>query len=210
MRAPARRLGWRLRHPVIRRAAVDRELEAHVRLFFSSHAIAVLHDDPDAPVHDVLPRFRVLEVAPREGLSRWTYVSLGAWEATRRQRRGIEFLTITRGQDRAQVRMLAMTAYYHANPEDPTYRLGLGHTVPIGEPIAPGSKLDHQLLSLPYPLDAEFAVCHPSGFHVDFLWLLPISESEKTFRHEVGLDELEQRLERARIDYTDPLRPPVA
>ena len=210
MRGLARRLRWRARHPRIRREVVERELEAHVRAFFPGHAVAVLDEEPGAPVYDVLARFRVLEIAPTEARSRWVYVTVGAWEATRRERRGVEFVAITRGSDRSQVRRLAMTAYYHANPEDPTYRLDVGHTVPIGRPAAPGSKLDHELLASPYPLDPEFAVCHPGGFHIDFLWLLPISESEKTFRHEVGLEELEQRFEEARIDYTDPLRPPVA
>ena len=41
------------------------------------------------------------------------------------------------------------------------------------------------------------------------LWLLPISEAEKRFRHLHGLEALEQRFEKAGVIPTDPHRETV-
>lgn len=65
-----------------------------------------------------------------------------------------------------------MNVYYHRGG-----RLGLGRTVPIGEPWLPGSRCDHYLVSLPYPFGPDLQVCHIGDLHVDFLWLLPITRA---------------------------------
>jgi hypothetical protein len=36
---------------------------------------------------------------------------------------------------------------------------------------------------------------------VRFLWLLPITAAEKQFRHEHGLEALEQRFEEAKVNF---------
>jgi hypothetical protein len=47
------------------------------------------------------------------------------------------------------------TVYYHRPG-----RLGLGHTLPIGEPWLPESACDHWLVSLPYPFGPDLQTCH--------------------------------------------------
>jgi hypothetical protein len=53
-------------------------------------------------------------------------------------------------------------------------------------------------------------ICEVPEGHVHFLWLLPISATERAFKKEHGVDALEDLLEAKQIDYTDPMREPVA
>lgn len=41
------------------------------------------------------------------------------------------------------------------------------------------------------------------------LWLLPITEAERDFKREQGLDALESRFEASNFDYLDPARASV-
>ena len=91
---------------------------------------------------------------------------------------GLEFCLIAPERDHRHALILAMNAYYHAN-SDVSFRLDVGHTVPLGEPWLPGSLLDHLLVSQPYPYGPEFEMCHWEGGHARILWLLPITESER-------------------------------
>ena len=102
-----------------------------------------------------------------------------------------------------------MAAHYHCNPEDDSYRLDHGHTVPIGEPWLPGSACDHLLVSLPYPFGPELEMCHWDGGHARLLWLLPITEAERDFMGDRGLEALEQRFDDAAIRYWEADRPSV-
>ncbi|MDR6416972.1 hypothetical protein J2808_003723 [Pseudarthrobacter sulfonivorans] len=89
-----------------------------------------------------------------------------------------------------------MTVFYNR-----TGRLGLGHTVPIGEPWLPGSGCDHLLISLPYPFGPDLQTCHVGDCHIDILWLLPITERERTLKVSSGLESLESRFEEAHLRY---------
>jgi len=132
------------------------------------------------------------------------YASVGAWAATEDSRHGLEFvLAVPFETDRA-VELLAMSAFYHRGG-----RLGLGHTVPIGEPWLPGSRCDYLLVSLPYPYGPELQRCHVGDRHVDFLWLLPITVAERDFKTTYGLEALEQRFEADGLRYWDVNRESV-
>ena len=97
-----------------------------------------------------------------------------------------------------------MTVYYNR-----TGRLGLGDTVPIGEPWLPGSVCDHLLVSLPYPYGPGLQTCHVGDLHVDVLWLLPITLAERDFKATQGREALEQRFEDASLHYWDARRESV-
>lgn len=92
--------------------------------------------------------------------------------------------------------LLAMTVFYNSGG-----KLGLAHTLPIGEPWLPGSACDHLLISLPYPYGPELQTCHVGDRHVEFLWLLPISDAERDFKVAWGLEALESRFDEARLRY---------
>lgn len=116
----------------------------------------------------------------------------------------MEFILATPEQTERTAELLAMTVYYNRNG-----RLGLGHTRPIGEPWLSGSQCDHVLVSVRYPFRPSIETAHIGDRHVDFLWLLPITESERDFKVRHGLEALESRLDEAAIEYADPYRPAV-
>ncbi|MFD7450639.1 suppressor of fused domain protein [Kitasatospora sp. NPDC059827] len=104
---------------------------------------------------------------------------------------------------------ITVNAYYHCGPVH--QRLDVGHTVPIGRPWLDESACDHYLVSLPYPFGPDFEVCGwGGGAHARILWLLPITEAEKDFRRESGLEALEVRFDEHAIDPVDPARASVA
>ncbi|GAA1542364.1 suppressor of fused domain protein [Dactylosporangium maewongense] len=172
-------------------------LEEHVRRFFSPRGVEVLTWEA-GPIRAVNPHFRVLRVAPAEPGGLWEYVSTGGWAATAERDDGLEFVLSTPVATPWAVELLAMMVYYHRGGQ-----LGLGHTVPIGEPWLPGSRCDHLLVSLPYPFGPELELCHVGDRHVEFLWLLPITQAERDFKLAHGQEELEQRFEAAGLRYWD-------
>jgi hypothetical protein len=174
---------------------------------FAGHSVASLTQD-EGPIHRLVPDFRVHAVAPGpRDRHRWAYVTTGCWAAANRDGHGNEFVLATTGFTRRAVELLAVTAHFHAGPPD--QRLGLGHTINIGEPWLPGSACDFALLSLPYPWPRDLGIVDWEGGHAEVLWVLPITRAEREFKREHGLEALEQRFEAARLDYTDPGRASV-
>lgn len=156
------------------------------------------------PILTVNPHFRALRVAPAKRGGLWQYVSVGGWAATETQGRGLEFVISTLTETPRAIELLAMVVYYHR-----TGHLGLGHTLPIGEPWLPESACDHLLVSLPYPFGPDLQTCHIGDLHVDVLWLLPITQDERDFKAAHGLEALEQRFDESALQYWDIRRKSV-
>ena len=174
----------------------------HLRGRFPDAGIAVLAPAPGR-IHTLVPALRVLSLTPPEGGR--LYATDGVWAATQTDGHGLEFvLHAPTADDGVHVETLTMVAYYHATGG--TYTLDDGHTVPIGRPWVSGSACDHLLVSLPFPWGPDLENGTVEGGRVRVLWLLPITGAEKVFRHEHGLEALEQRLEDAAIVPTDPHR----
>src|ERR1700761_1678973 len=176
-------------------------LAEHVRRNFQGKVIEAFTWEA-GPIREQNPHFRALRIEPGEQSGVWTYASVGAWAATKDQGRGLEFIIAAPVQDPRAVELLAMTAY---SPQGRT--LGLGHTLPIGQPWLPGSRCDHLLVSLPYPWGPDLQTCHVGDRHVDFLWLLPITQEERDFRAAHGLEALESLFDERELRYWDPHRP---
>jgi hypothetical protein len=170
-------------------------LEEHVRRFFQGHEVQAFTWRAGPIVH-TNPHFRVLRVAPTSPRGLWTYVSVGGWAATAETDHGLEFVLTVPAETPRAVELLAMTVYYHAGE-----RLGLGHTYPIGEPWLPGSHCDNILVSLPYPFGPDLQLCHIGDRHLDFLWLLPITEQERAFKIAHGQEALEARFDEIGLRY---------
>src|ERR1700748_1582306 len=111
-------------------------LAEHVRRNFPGRAIGTFTREA-APIGEKNPHFRVLRIEPADKSDVWTYASVGAWAATGDQSHGLEVIIAMPAQDPRAVELLAMTAYYHRGGP-----LGLGHTIPIGEPWLAGSRCD--------------------------------------------------------------------
>jgi suppressor of fused protein SUFU len=177
-------------------------LEEHVRRFFAGRTIDAL-TWPAGPILEQNPHFRVLRVAPASPGDTWTYVSVGGWAATKGHA-GLEFVLCTATADDRAVELLAMTVHYHRGG-----RLGLGHTMYVGEPWFPGSACDHLLVSLPYPFGPDLETSHVGDRHVDFLWLVPITRAEREFKVSSGLEALESRFDDVALRYWDVTRASV-
>ena len=63
------------------------------------------------------------------------------------------------------------------------------------------------LAALPY--GPEFEICRWKRGHARILWLLPITETERDFKAQHGLEALEQRFDDASRQYSDPQRASV-
>jgi hypothetical protein len=162
------------------------------------------------PIDRRVPNFDIVIVGPGPRMpDLWTMVTVGCWDAAHDDGgHGTEFLLVADRRSNGHITRLAMNAYYHAGPED--QRLGHGHTVPLGEGWTPGSHLDHLLISTPYPFSADLEWCRWGGGHAQLLWLMPITQTERDFKAEHGLDALEQRFEDSGTRYWDPNRASVA
>lgn len=182
-------------------------VDEHIHSFFAGHRIESLTQDT-GPIYQRVPGFRVHAIPPGPRFRRlWTYVTTGCWQAVNQDGHGVEFVFTTQHFTMRAVELLAINAYYHAGPPD--QRMDLGHTVPLGEPWLPGSACDHALISLPYPWGADLEVCDWVGGHARLLWYLPITEAERDYKRERGLEALEQRFEDERLDYANPQRQSV-
>ncbi|WP_145227081.1 suppressor of fused domain protein [Rudaeicoccus suwonensis] len=103
-------------------------LEEHARRFFAGRQV-----DPftwaAGPILTQNPHFRALRIAPAVTTDVWTSVSIGGWAATGGDHRGTEFVICTPSENARAVELLAMTVFYNRGG-----KLGIGHTLPIGEP----------------------------------------------------------------------------
>jgi len=99
---------------------------AHLRQFFAGHRVDV-REPPDARVQERIPRFGIAAVAPGPVIDKHVYVSIGCWEAVHDAEHGLEFVLVAPDAAPRHALRVAVTAYYHANPDDATFRLDLGH-----------------------------------------------------------------------------------
>ena len=174
---------------------IHRTLRKHIRTFFDGHLVSE-HKWNKGPIQRVLPRFRVMKIAPGPKTDLWVYASLGAWEAKHEDGGLLEFMIFAPKESQRHIELLAMAAHYHL-----THRLGLGHTFPIGEPWLGDSRCDHMLVSLPYPFGPELEICNLNDRHIHLLWLLPITKDERDFKIEHGQEALEQLFDKSRLEY---------
>jgi hypothetical protein len=189
-----------------REDSVHDQLLAHYRQVWPGREVTSVHWTPEH-MATRLPDLHIAKVAPAQAEEAWVFATIGAWRATESEEHGLELVAAARSEAAAVMTHLGQLAYYHAGP--PENRLGVGHTLRIGEGWVPSSPLDALLISLPYPWGPALEHCQLEGRHIQVLWAIPIHESERVFRGEHGLEALEQRFEDVSLDYLDPFRAPV-
>jgi hypothetical protein len=180
-------------------------LDWHVRSFFEGHPID-RRTWPSVPMERLIPGFFVYRIAPGHRDRAWTFVTSGCWRATVEDGHGFEFVFSALTSDDRHVEILTLLAYYHASGEQ--HRLGIGHTVAIGEPWLTGSSCDSLLVSLPYPYGPDLESCEWATGHARVLWVMPITASERAFAAVNGLEALEQKFDDAAVFYLDARRAP--
>lgn len=110
-----------------------------------------------------------------EGRSSFHYLTAGASDILDHPGYGLEFCFQSNVEAEQHIELLASVVYMHL---DPNHRLGVGHTMNIGRPVLPGSRLDRLLVSIPYPYGGDFEFIHfADDHHARILWLMPDRKS---------------------------------
>jgi len=171
----------------------------------TAHYVAHWHAEPvprrldTGRFHQLPSWFHVLEFRrPRA----WCYATVGMSAG---EPDGIEAYIAAPGPHPRAVEFLYALAHFHRTGA----RLGLGHTVNFGEALWDGSRLDHGLLSFPYPEPESFAAFHCDGVSTTVAWLLPITSAERDYKRENGVEALETLFEDQSLDYLNPMRAAV-
>ena len=167
----------------------------HYQDFFEGHEQELFTWDL-GPINDVVPSFQVFRAEPGPKINLWSYASIGASSLWHNESGLLEFIIHSPIESSRLVEIMAMITHYHGNHE-----LGIGHTLPIGEPWIVGSECDHWLVSVPYPLGPELEICNLENTHIHVSWLLPITEKEKEFKVQNGLESLEQLFEDKGLEF---------
>lgn len=173
----------------------------HLNAFFEGHESVEIQFD-QGPMIELAPWFRVVRFSPGPRLGLWSYVSVGG--STLCEGENLEFAIFAEQESLRYVELLTMPAHYHSGN-----RLGVGHTMSLGEPWVEGSLCDALLISLPYPLGPEFEVCPIKDSQSRILWALPITEAERQFKIQYGLDALEDKFDQAELCFWDLARESV-
>lgn len=185
-------------------AGFEAAVERHVRAFFEGHVCAA-HVWMAGPMHEVLPDFRVIEVAPGPKSTHWTYVSAGGAVLSRPDAEPLEFALVAPEANARHVEIVTMVAHYNHG-----IALGEAHTMPIGGPWLSGSQCDHMLLMRPRAFGEAFErIAAPDG-SARILQLVPITEAERDFKIAEGVAALTSRLDAARVETWRRDRPSVA
>lgn len=182
----------------MREQVVAAGVRQHLRRFFEGHAFTE-HAWKRGPAVRELRELRIAEIAPGPKTSLWVYATVGASYARLDPR--LEFILLAQAQNTRHVELVTMTAWYHRHE-----KLGLGHTFPIGEPWLPGSSCTSLLVSLPFPFGPDLENCRLPDGDVRVLWLLPITEAERSYKNKAGVEALEQRFDAVELEYWRPNR----
>lgn len=184
-----------------------RSVEEHVRKHFSGHSVVSCLPFGGSRGKARLDQLSILRVSPGPRQALLAHMTVGCWDSVHDvQGHGAEFFMLSRPDagDARAIELLTRHAFFHAGPRE--QRVAVGDTVFLGEPWVRGSACDHALISLPYPLGAEFEHCDWNGGHAHMLWFLPITARERAFKVANGVDALESTFEEMAVDFSDPLR----
>lgn len=179
-----------------------RLIKEHYELNWSTNA--TIKHWSQGPIQELPFDFCVLEFKPTESRDMWTYATCGMCQPNDKVK--IELHLFSETQNDSLVELLTVIAHYHRN----SILLDLNQSVNFGRPWLPNSSCDHGFISLPYldGPDLEWFSC-PGKNNIRFLWLIPVTKKEVEFKKLKGAEALEDAFEKARFDYTDPMRKSV-
>lgn len=177
-----------------------RELTAHYATQWSNSP--TVHRWHSGPIFELPNSFCVLEFPPSQLRAMWTYATCGMSQAFDDEQLEVHLFSPIASEN--HVELLTAVAHFHRTGD----ALGLGHTVNFGRPWLNDSLCDHGVITLPYLDGPTIEVCRllSQSEVIRCLWLVPITKSERQFKHLHGLEALEQCLEGANFNYLDPHR----
>jgi len=153
------------------------------------------------PIEKLHPDFFILEFPPNEKQGMFCYCTAGM-SADRLDDNLIELFVYSAKADEKLIELLTVCASYHRN----VLPLGSNHTVNIGQPWFGNSKCDYGFISAAYLDGAELGLFEYNGKEIGCYWLIPITEKERDFKIEYGVEQLEQLFEDKQLDYLNPER----
>lgn len=152
------------------------------------------------PTADLPAEFAVVTCPPTKSRNMWTYATVCMSRPADAEPLELHLFSISRDDRLAE--LLFATAHYHRTDSP----LGLNHTVNFGRPWLPKSSCDHGLISSPYLDGPKLEWAEIESRPVRFLWMIPITASEVSFKRKNGIEALEKRFEETCFNYLDPYR----
>ncbi|MDR0984290.1 MAG: suppressor of fused domain protein [Ruminococcus sp.] len=147
--------------------------------------------------------FQILKWSPGYDKNYWIYATCGMSENCNES--GLELHILSGCENDFLIELLTVIAHYHITENE----LGYGHTVNFGCPLCNGSMCKYGLISLPYLDGSSLEWLNSDEKKIQFLWLIPITQSERNFKKKNGLDALENLFENEEFNYLDPFRKSV-
>ena len=153
------------------------------------------------PHEKLHPEFYILEFSPNQIHEFWIYCTIGM-SADYSEENLVELFIFSPRQEVTIAELLTITASYHRN----VLPLNLHHTVNIGQPWLDNSKCGYGFISLPYLDGEELEIAQIAEKTVNCYWLIPITEKERNYKIDHGVEALEQLFEEKQLDYLNPER----
>lgn len=175
------------------------ELVGHYERYFGvSGKSLILGKGPKDKLH---ADFFVLEFPPNKKHAMVCYCTVGM-SVDRFDNNLMELFVYSPKADKGLVELLTVCASYHRNG----LPLKINHTVNIGRPWLDNSKCDYGFISTPYLDGPELELFEYDGKEIDCYWFIPITQKERDFKIEHGVEQLEQLFEDKQLDYLNPER----
>lgn len=150
--------------------------------------------------NEFLPGFSICAFSPNQKHDFWRYATVGM--SDHRAAHPLELHLFARENNPRMAELLTMVSHFHLSGS----RLGLSHIVNFGEPWLDSSLCTWGFISLPYLDGPHFEWLNRGDHGVRFLWLIPITEAERNYLKQKGVEAFEEKLEEADFDYLDPAR----
>lgn len=154
----------------------------------------------DGPIQDLPDGYQIGEFFDKQK-QLWIYATINAAD----HRSALEYHLIAPSADVHHVQTLSVVAHYGLTSAP----LSVGHSLNLGEPWLAESACDHLLLSLPYLYGESLEHFTHHEMPARCLWILPITQSERAYKSEHGLEALEKEFEQQSLAFADPRRASV-
>ena len=152
------------------------------------------------PYQQLPESFCVLKFAPTIHQGMWAYATSGM--SFRTDVPGLELHLFSPFESDLHTELLTVIAHYHLNESS----LAVGHIINFGRPWLEGSNCTRGLISLPYLDGPNLEWLETGGRRIQFLWLIPITNSEANYCKANGLESLEKLFDKPGFNYLDPYR----
>ena len=159
------------------------------------------HKFNKGPINELPMDFKILRFAPNSKRNMWTYATCGM-STNKVGVNPIEIHIFAPSKNDFLIELLTIIVHYHVSGGD----LGLGHTINFGCSWYGNSKSEYGLISLPYLDGPLFEILQVEVERIQFLWLIPITETEVEYKKKNGLEALEEKFEENHFNYLDPYR----